>query len=70
MKIFFISLSCPLELLILVILGFIKLNLTIQSQQVFTDPKMIAKCFRGQNRDMQKFSWDLDNFKFGAEFER
>ena len=30
---------------------------------------MIAKCFRGQNRDMQKFSWNLDNFKFDAGFE-
>ena len=30
---------------------------------------MIAKCRRGQDRDMQKFSWNLDNFKFEAGFE-
>jgi hypothetical protein len=30
---------------------------------------MIANCLRGQDRDMQKFSWNLDNFKFEAGFE-
>ena len=30
---------------------------------------MIAKCFRDQNRDMQKFSWNFDILKFDAGFE-
>ena len=31
--------------------------------------KMIVKCFRGQNRDMQNLSRNLDNFNFGPGFE-
>ena len=40
-------------------LGFIKvkITITIQLQQVFNGSKMIVKFFRGQNRDMQEFSW-------------
>jgi hypothetical protein len=30
---------------------------------------MVAKWFRDQNRDMQQFSWNLDNFIFGLGFE-
>jgi hypothetical protein len=29
----------------------------------FNGQKMIAKWFRDQNRDMQKLSWNLENFK-------
>ena len=47
----------------------VKITVTIQLQQYLLCQKMIAKCFRGQNRDMQKFSWNLDNFKFEAGFE-
>jgi hypothetical protein len=52
-----------------VILSFITPNLTIEPQQVITDPKIIAKCFGVQNRDMQKFSLNLDDFKFEVELE-
>jgi hypothetical protein len=30
---------------------------------------MIAKYFKGQNKDMQKFSWNLFNFKFVSRFD-
>ena len=47
----------------------VKITITIQLQQVFNGQKMIAKCFTGENRDMQNFSWNLDNLKFEAGFE-
>ena len=28
---------------------------------------MITKCFRSQNRDMQKFLWNLDNLNFSRD---
>jgi hypothetical protein len=34
----------------------------------FTDHKMIVKCFKGRNRDMQKFSWNLEK-KIETEYE-
>jgi hypothetical protein len=39
------------------------------AQEHITAPKMIAKCLRGQDGDVQKFSWNLDSFKFEAGFE-
>ena len=49
--------------------NFYKIYLTIQLQQLLSGQNMIAICFKGQNRDMQNFSWNLDNFNFGLGFE-
>jgi hypothetical protein len=58
-----------LELYSKVSFNKVKTIINIKLQQVIIDQKMITKCFRGQNRDMQKFLWNLDSFKFEAGFE-